>query len=786
MSTPPIEYLRPLISDSSSLKREAVKRRKPYAEESIDPALVLSYEQEGWKKISELKRVIKVIRDKPFDERLENRFWMLLFRMGYPEMGKGRGFHIRIERPGAQPLYKQIDVFAKDEETVVVAECKASAGVVRRSLQKDIEEFANLKGPISNAIRAHYGSEKKLKMIWLFVTENIIWSKPDKERAAGENIRIVTEKELRYFSQVAEHLGRSARYQFLAEFLRDSEVPGLAGIKVPAIKGKLGGKVFYCFATTPRHLLKIAFVNHRSLSDPEGAPAYQRLISRSRLRDIAAFIEAGGFFPNNLLINFTKVLRFERLAKSESNEVTFGMLYLPSSYRSAWVIDGQHRLFGFSPVKDELLDQNIIVVGFERLPKVEEANLFVTINHEQKSVPKHLLDDLEGELKWESDVPSERIGAIASRLINLLNGDLDEPFYNRVTQQGIKSTSRTCLTIPALKDALVKSGLLGKAAIRDNVYEPGPFTGKDDFDTLDRARDALNQYFKFISSANQAHWEKGRDGYLSTNVGVQAYILLLRDLIRYWELQTACDAKQVAPSEMLQEIEEYLAPVVSFLQSATDEQMKAKFTVVLGGSGPVEYFFKLCQLIKSQINDFNPEGLDRFEAEQSDERYKNAADKLREIEVEMNRLIFDVLKKRFGEMRDEYWEDGVPDSNVKTEAYKRSQDDSKDKRGPLESYLTVLDYKKIVENKQNWPMFKSVFNIPEIGDKGLAKNLKWFERLNELRRVPSHPSPERRFKLEDYDYIDWLYDEVSRRVREVRREGIESLIKDSGAAGDGS
>jgi DNA sulfur modification protein DndB len=96
------------------------------------------------------------------------------------------------------------------------------------------------------------------------------------------------------------------------------------------------------------------------------------------------------------------------------------------------MIDGQHRLYGFSSIEDRFLDQNIVVVAFERLPKEEEANLFVTINHEQKSVPKHLLDDLEGELKWGSDVPSERIGAIAARLINLLNADVGEPFHNRV------------------------------------------------------------------------------------------------------------------------------------------------------------------------------------------------------------------------------------------------------------------------------------------------------------------------------------------------------------------
>jgi len=392
------DYLGPLLRDPSHLRREAVRRRKPFDEQSIVPAGVPELESEGWRVDRELKRVTKVKREKAIDERLENRFWMLLFKMGYPEMSDGRRFTILIERKGAEPLRKQVDVFAKDDETVIVAECKASDKVAKRTLQKDVEEFANLKGPISRAIHKHYGGNFKPKIIWLFVTENIIWSKPDRERAAGARIRIITERELRYYAQIAEHLGKAARYQFLAEFLKDQPIPGLSGQIVPAIRGKLGGKKFYCFVTTPRHLLKISFVNHRSLNDPEGAPTYQRLVSRSRLREIGDFIKEGGYFPNNLLINFTRSVRFDKISYEEESDVAFGHLYLPDTYRSAWIIDGQHRLYGFSPIRDEFLDQNIIVVAFEMLPRPEEANLFVTINHEQKSVPKHLLDDLEGEL----------------------------------------------------------------------------------------------------------------------------------------------------------------------------------------------------------------------------------------------------------------------------------------------------------------------------------------------------------------------------------------------------
>jgi DNA sulfur modification protein DndB len=78
-----------------------------------------------------------------------------------------------------------------------------------------------------------------------------------------------------------------------------------------------------------------------------------------------------------------------------------------------------------------------MILAFEMLPKVEEANLFVTINHEQKSVPKHLLDDLEGELKWGSEIPSERIGAIAAQLINYLNTDAIPKVGRRQTVVGV-------------------------------------------------------------------------------------------------------------------------------------------------------------------------------------------------------------------------------------------------------------------------------------------------------------------------------------------------------------
>src|SRR3546814_7659729 len=107
--------------------------------------------------------------------------------MGYHELGGGKNFKIHFSRQNDRDGCKQIDVFARDDETVIVVECKASEKSKKRSLQKDIEEFSNLKGHIANTIKQHYGRSFKPKILWFFVTQNILWSQPDVIRRSEEH-----------------------------------------------------------------------------------------------------------------------------------------------------------------------------------------------------------------------------------------------------------------------------------------------------------------------------------------------------------------------------------------------------------------------------------------------------------------------------------------------------------------------------------------------------------------------------------------------------------------------
>lgn len=764
------EVLGPLLIGPKPIGREATKRRSDYKQETISKNLLEAYIDAGWYLHAELARAVQVRKARHHDELLENQVWRMFYLMGYPQLNAGSKFTIEIKVKGEPISRKALDIFAKDDETVIVGKCFSSQEIKRKSFQKEIDEFARLKGPIAASIKRHYGNDFKPKIVWMFFTQNIIWNEQDKNRAESSNIHIVTERELPYFLQISDHLRHSARYQFLGEFLKGQKIPELEGKTVPAIRGRLAGRTFYSFVVKASDLLKIAFINHRSLNDPDGAPSYQRLVSRTRLKQVRAYIENGGFFPNNLLLNFNRRVKFEPVTKADNGGIVHGTLHLPDQYRSAWVIDGQHRLYAYSGIPKKSSEANVIVVSFEELPKEEEANLFVTINHEQKTVPKNLLDDLEGELKWGSDIPSERIGAIGARLIGVLNQDLGEPFHNRVTKQGINPTDVVCLTVPNFKQALRRSGLIGRAQFNNKEFIPGPLSGLNDKATIERARIILNGYFGLIRTANEKVWKMGRESVVCINTGIFGYLLLLEYLIRFAESESSFDARQLNAELLLEEISELMDPILSWLSNASEVEIDSKFRVTYGSGGPPEYFFRLAAMIKEKYSDFLPEGFEAWRIAQSEDRINEADRQIKDINIIVQKTIFDLLKKQYGIEKGAYWEKGVKNSEIKVRAYEKAQQYEIDDRLDLEHYLDFIEYKKIVEHKENWTVFKPLFDIPLPGDKGLAKNLRWMDRVNELRRISAHPTESRKYQLEDLEFLDWISEELPNRLNSVKQK----------------
>lgn len=92
---------------------------------------------------------------------------------------------------------------------------------------------------------------------------------------------------------------------------------------------------------------------------------------------------------------------------------------------------------------------------------------------------------------------------------------------------------------------------------------------------------------------------------------------------------------------------------------------------------------------------------------------------------------------------------------------------------PKEAYLDVLDYRDIVRQKNNWPLFEKVFNIPLSGEKGKTYYLDWIEKLNKIRRVPAHPSGTRGYDEADYEFMKFIKYEFYKRLAAAAGKGEE-------------
>ena len=118
-------------------------------------------------------------------------------------------------------------------------------------------------------------------------------------------------------------------------------------------------------------------------------------------------------------MNFSDAPRFDLISNKENTDsnIKFGWITLPSKYRSAWVIDGQHRLYGFSHLTDEFLDQSLFVLAFEKMAVQKEADLFITINHKQKSVQRSLLVSLLADIRMGDSDPLTALSALAAAVV---------------------------------------------------------------------------------------------------------------------------------------------------------------------------------------------------------------------------------------------------------------------------------------------------------------------------------------------------------------------------------
>lgn len=193
-----------------------------------------------------------------------------------------------------------------------------------------------------------------------------------------------------------------------------------------------GSHRFYTLTMPTEVLSKCCFATNRE-EDP--IIGFQRVLDEKRAQEIADYMDLGfGTIPSSIVLSAQPDAQLEDVGKGKTLEFTFN----PHAFL---IIDGQHRVFGFSKASTRL---RVPVVIYNNLTKQQESKLFIDINTKQRPVPNELLLDI----KKLADDESDQLTTLRE-LFDAFNSDSESPLVGLLSPAAKASGKLTRVTFNA-------------------------------------------------------------------------------------------------------------------------------------------------------------------------------------------------------------------------------------------------------------------------------------------------------------------------------------------------
>lgn len=766
-----IELKGKISSDLSQLGKLYKAKSSKYHVRSVEHSLVEGLVDEGWEEYGQpLKTRTRLRREKSHDVQLEDDIWCQLYNLGYRCFSVDRDFKLPFGKTSAER--KQIDVLAINDDSILLVECKSSKKWAKPPSFKT--EFEALKLRLDGhkkALEQIFGSGRRIK--YVFATRNYRISREgaDAQRLVDAGGFLYNDNSYEYVEGLIKTYKNAAHYQFMAMLFKGQDI-NKNRIEVPAIEGKMGGKneTYYMFSLEPEILLKLGFVLHRTRANEAEMPTYQRLLVPSRLKGIGKFIDEGGFFPNSVILNFGESLRkieFQPHARGTDSRSRTGTLKIPNSYAIAYIIDGQHRIYGYANSEHKSTN-TIPVVAFVGLESSEQLEMFMDINQNQKAVSPTLRITLEEDLYWNAPRLDSRMKALRSAVIRQLGGDQSGPLFGKIAL----GEDRAELTAKPFADSLLRCGLLPEAK-GNRFVESDKNCSLYDTSSHDHAKEmraARDRTVSFLNSCYEfaeeffENDEPTINRYIVYNRGTYAFINLVGSLNTF--LTQKGEIKFGSSNEeRLDAVTKYLRALFEALQKISPEDRD----LLLGklGTGAENTWFRTFQdFVNKRFNDYEPEDLKDWR-ERQDKVLQNEG---RELGIQVERHLKEVcisnLKRVFGENWD------IEIGSIKRACEKRAgeEEEKNYKEGlgrkniPWTDMLGVSDYRSIIEKywgKTPDPMpsdfraFEKVFAL-DIGHgfNSKAEKLRWLSFFGSYRNTWAHEgTKEKGLNRKEVDFL---------------------------------
>lgn len=771
------------VSEDELKKIHRKSKDTEYIIKSIDINRLDEYIDKGWEIKKEYKTKAQIQKIKKFDKIFEDDIWSLFFKLGFNVFNSDSELHLPWSNKNTADT-KQIDVLAADtkRQIIFIIECKSSKNPGTRKDFKD--EFEHLRVKIDGhrkALNEVFASlyvdnpeifdgefnAKSWKIKHIFATRNIRIpsSSVNAKRLEMANSFHLDDNKYSYITDLIEKYKDAAIYQFLPLIFKGTKIND-EKIKIPAVKSKMGGLDYYVFSIEPRFLLQIGYVLHRVKANIDNFPTYQRLLVPSRLNSIRKFLsEDKGFFPNSILLNFSteenKII-FEPAKDQPEGVSKIGILKVPNVYAMAFIIDGQHRVYGYSG-NEFSKKQSVPVVAFSDLESMQQLKIFMEINQNQKKISPSLRLDLVENLYWDSKYPNERMEALRSFIVKRLGSSQDSILYNKIEIGEDKAE----LQFKPFMDGLKRSGLLptlkSKYFNREVSYASLYDFNLDDEKVekaMDKAGNEVSKLllgvFKLLEShfVDLAQFTDKTHMILSPR-GIEALIAAVGS-INIFLYEQGKFSVNISLENRLKIIEKYVLSIYEGVNAMNEKERQAVHASLGGGGATARYSYFL-SLINNKYPDFSNEDLVDWK-EKQDSTIQDKGRKLGEkVERHIKNKVLDNLKLLYG---DEEWEWNIGDLRKKCmerhdEDTRRSKKSGDNQILDWWDYFDLTDYKRIMEmkgiwqktpsieeNKPGFKTFSELFSInledPEHKPQRSKDGLKWLSDLIKYRNVWAH------------------------------------------------
>ena len=694
---------------------------------------VEDYERLGYSVTSIASRKTTMTRRKAEDVIFEDDIWCMFYSLGFRILNKDE--QLRIQWGPNKEDTQQIDVLAVGDDAIFVVECKAADKPKAHSFKKELNGIEQYMSGIRDAVRQVYGRDKKVKFIFATRNYRFVDEGEDKARMQNAGIFHLNDNSYDYITNLIKSYKTAVIYQFYGLMFKD-ELINNDRVEIPALRGKMGGKNYYLFSVEPSTLLKIGFVLHRTRVNDSMAPTYQRLLIPSRLKGITKFINEGGYFPNSIIINFSaekKKLRtiFTPVNKSLDSNAELGILSIPNAYGIAYIIDGQHRVYGYA--NSEYKDKNTIpVVAFEDMPSEEQLKIFMEINENQKAVSPSLRLDLEEDLYWDSKYIDSRMKALRSSIIKNLSGDSNSILYNKISV----GEDSAALSFKPFDTALGKSGLLPKANKTQWVGDNSScLYNINETDSSKEMKEARTRIAHFISECydiiDQSLIEDyTKDEFLFSNRATFAVIALIGSLNQYLYARGDINSSSTIKDRLLA-ITPYLKALANGLNNLLEEDSMAMRG--FKGQGADSFWLHHYQkLVNKQFSDYDPEELQIFK-ETQDKTIQEEGNKLKnDIRDMLKDVVFIYLEKVYGRS----WENSIRTIVHDIEG-RMLEEDEQANLAEWKDWVEVSDLRKMINNNFSYPEFEEVFTIDlglGLAMKSKKDKLAWLDHIESTKK----------------------------------------------------